>query len=156
MIYVKIYLDRNSDGKEHLVIDSAKQSSHDGYLTLAGRQCGNRILTKTHIFDVSHIAISPEAKLLFHKLLMAATPVFFEGDLELIGCRDTQHGWDSGMFAYLPLPNEAGNTRRILYPDEPLTVITQVGFSPNALDCMTPYPNDKLKALDLSAPKESL
>lgn len=152
MIYAKIYLDRDDRGKETLVFDSAKQSSADGYLNVAYAVSGRRRNTKTTVHDVSHVAISPEARALFGALLRdptAYTAAFFDGDFEMIGCRDTQHGWDSGMFAFKPLPAEEGVTRRSLSPGEPFTVVTQVGFSPEVLDYMSILPNDELKALSL-------
>lgn len=152
MIYAKIYLDCDECGKKTLVFDSAKTSSADGYLNVAYTPCGRRRNTNTTVHDVSHIAISPEAKALFGALLCdpsAYTTAFFDGDFQMIGCRDTQHGWDSGMFAFKPLPAEEGVTRRILSPGEPFSVVTQVGFSPEVLDYMSILPNDELKALSL-------
>ena len=153
MIYAKIYLDYDDTGRELLVFDSARESSPDGYLTVAYTLCGRRRMTRTTVHDVSHIAISPEAKAVLSARLAdkdSYTTALFDGDFEMIGCRDSQHGWDSGMFAFKPLPEKEGQTKRILYVDEPFILITQVGFSPNALDYMTLLPNDTVKTLDLN------
>lgn len=153
MILAKIYLDYDDTGREMLVFDSARESSPDGYLTVAYTLCGRRMARRTTIHDVARIAISRDAKEVFASRLSdptSYTTALFDGDFEMIGCRDSQHGWDSGMFAFKPLPEKEGQTKRILYVDEPFILITQVGFSPNALDYMTLCPNEELKALDLN------
>lgn len=153
MIHAKIYLDHDPDGRAMLVFDSARENSLDGCLSVAYTLVGRRQMTRTTVHDVTHIAISPEAKAVLAARLAdtnSYTTVFFDGDFEMIGCRDTQHGWDSGMFAFKPLPDTAGQTKRILHLDEPFTITTQVGFSPAALDYMTLCENTVLKTLDLN------
>ena len=164
MIYIKIYLDKDENGEDMLVFDSVKQDVPDyHYFTVAGKKKMAFIhdyyhfVKRTSVIGVEQVAISPEAKEFFLSLLNDEStheemPYGHSGDFDMMGCYDTEHGWNSGKFAYCPPEIQNGDTRKILRRGDRFTV--ECVFSQEPLDYMTPALNETLKKLDLTSPAE--
>lgn len=162
MIYIKIYLDKDENGEDMLVFDSVKQDIPDyHYFTVAGQKHMTfhidyyHFVEMTSVIGVEQVAISPEAKEFFLSLLNDESthekmPYGHSGDFAMRGCYDTEHGWDSGEFAYCPPKIENGDTRKTLRRTDRFTV--ECVFSQGPLDYMTPCLNEMLKTLDLTEP----
>jgi hypothetical protein len=166
MIYIKIYLDKDENGEDMLVFDSAKKDDRNHFFTVAGEKTRKRLFTKetyiyficeTKVIGVKQVAISPEAKEFFLSLLADESthekkPYGCIGDFTMRGCYDTQYGWNSGEFAYCPPETQNGNTKKILRRGDHFTV--DCVFSKKPLEYMTLCPNEILKILDLAEPAD--
>ncbi len=164
MIYIKIYLDKDENGEDMLVFDSAKEDSNYIF-TVAGKKeyrdfNGDRHVRAdyhTKVNGVEKVAISPEAKSLFIEMLNDKNVCIREyssfRDFEFVGYSRGQYGWDSGSFAYFPSNIKNGDTKRTLRRGESFTVGCA---DKSALEYMTPGDNEMLQSLDLPADETPL
>ena len=162
MIYIKIYLDKNENGEDMLVFDSAKEDSGTRFIAACAhaqeriKQLGSVLKCETKVYGVEGVAISKEAKAFFLELLddksaYHKTPFSWRtADITMNGCHAEQNGWNGGEFGFLPPNPELGTTRKTLYRGDHFTVSTV--FSTAPLEYMTPGDNELIKALDITAP----
>ena len=163
MIYVKIYVDKDENGEDMLVFDSATVEDNTTYFTVAGKKKrvafdGENYIffqKETRVIDVENVAISAEAKELFSSMLndksvCEQTAYGIKGDFTVRGCYWGQYGWDGGEFAYCPPEIRNGITAKMLRKGEHFTVTCV--FSAKPLEYMTPCDNEMLKSLDISEP----
>ena len=154
MIYIKIYLDKDENGEDMLVFDSAKEDSKYVFTVAGKKQLGyyNPIVFQTEVNGVEKVAISPEAKALFIEMLndenVCIRKYSFQ-DFKFSGYCWGQHGLDSGSFAYFPPNIKNGDTKRILHRGESFSK----GYADiSAFEYMTPCDNEMLKSLDITKP----
>lgn len=165
MIYIKIYLDKDENGDDMLVFDSAKHDDEKAFFTVAGEKEPflfydepiPHFENSTKVIGVEQVAISPEAKELFTEMLNDESthkkmPYGHSSDFAMLGCYNTEYGWDSGKFAYHPQEIQNGDTRKTLRRTDRFTV--EYVFSQEPLDYMMPCLNEMLKSLDLTAPAD--
>lgn len=135
MICAKIYLDRDSEGSEVLVIESVATSSP--YCTVSP------FFTTVRAPD--RVAISPEAKERLARMLndrSLFTPKRFSGNIGI-----------SEEHFYFEHCAAEGEPRRLTLPtDSPFTVCVERGWAPAAIAYMTPAKNDLLREMDMKAP----
>ena len=169
MIYVKIYLDKDENGEDMLVFDSAKEDGN--HFTVAGEKKEKsiiggveriRFVYQTEVIGADKVAISSEAKLLFLEMLndeSACSYGQFRQDFAFTGCCWTpavlpgQYNWDIGTFAFFPPNIKKGDTRRTLRRGESFTVNCK---DKKFLEYMTLCPGEMLKSLDLPADEKPL
>ena len=167
MIYAKIYIDYEENGRRSLVFEAAKREDRNElYLSHAknvyDRQGRLRFSSpRTCIYGARLVAISPEAKALFRARLADRASYDLSrdgGEFELRGCHDDDSGHKYGMFAFLPEADGDGKTKKILQEDARFSVFDGVEFAPDILDQMTLCDNERLRALVLDEPvaKQSL
>ena len=156
MIYIKIYYDKDENGEDMLVFDSAKEDSKYVFTVAGKKQLGyyNPIVFQTEVNGVEKVAISPEAKALFIEMLndenVCIRKYSFQ-DFKFSGYCWGQHGLDSGSFAYFPPNIKSGDTKRILHRGKSFSK----GYADiSAFEYMTPCDNEMLKSLDLTAPAD--
>lgn len=161
MIYAKIFTEKDTDGTDVIVFESAAKDE-EGYLRRAGRkQTGDKVLVvfSTAVYGYEFIAISPEARELFLERLRglgASDKVCFPADFEL--------GSD-GYFSFRPddvrdafkrkdnFPDvETCSTARHLRHDEPFRICTLRGSHRDGLYKMLEIDNATLASLDISSP----
>ncbi|MBQ8689841.1 MAG: hypothetical protein IJ515_05715 [Clostridia bacterium] len=154
MIYIKIYLDKDENGEDMLVFDSAKEDSKYIFTVAGKKQFGNynSIVYQTEVNGVEKVAISPEAKSLFIEMLNdknVCIRKYSFPDFQFFGYGWGQHGLDSGSFAYFPPNIKNGDTKRILHRGESFSKsYTDI----SAFEYMTPCENEMLKSLDITNP----
>ena len=157
MIYVKIYCDRDENGEDMLVFDSAKEDNkYDFQVAGLKKQQGyggyDLFIRKTQVGGVNRVAISPEAKALFLEMIgsEACTTAWPVADFYFdYYCRG-ERGLDEGSFSFVPLNVKQGDTSRRLRRGESFTVDDKVGE--DYFDYMIPCENEMLKGLDITEP----
>ena len=163
MIYIKIYLDQDENGEDMLVFDSVKQDDEKAFFTVAGKKenfsFGGKTYPwfdyKTKVIGVEQVAISPEAKELFTEMLNDESLCRFNPyspDFEILGCHQSQYGWNTGMFAFVPENIENNGTTRTLRRGKPFTA--KFGDAKSEFEYMVICDNETLKSLDLAEPAE--
>ena len=160
MIYIKIYTDKDENGEDILVFDSAKNDNKHDFFTVAGEKRIKRLFKDeyysrfddmTEIIGVEGVVISPEARALFLELINDNSLCHKEQycyDFEFRGCSQGQYGWDSGSFAFCPNDIENGNTKRILRRGDKFAI--NYGNAKGALEYMSVCDNEMIKNLDIS------
>ncbi len=137
MIYAKIYLDKDAEGREVLVFESVPKSQSGCYvISFATTVCG-----------IEHVAISPEAKERLAAMLddrSRFTPKRYSGNI----------GISEEHFYFEHYAADAVPKRLTLPTDSPFTVCVERGWAPKALAYMTVAKNDDLRELDLNEPIE--
>jgi len=138
MIYAKIYLDLQEDGREAFVFEATPKSD------LAYCNVNDFFVT---VFGVEGVAISLEAR----DLLLARfrdktsyTPKRFWGDV----------GISKDHFSFKHCEKNGGCPRLVLPTDAHFTVCVDRGISPEGFSYMTIADNGYLKALSLETPME--
>ncbi|MBQ8356601.1 MAG: hypothetical protein IJX39_02210 [Clostridia bacterium] len=166
MIYIKIYLDKDENGEDMLVFDSAKEDgdSHSFFKVACKKHFTFPIEydlfeNMTSVIGVEQVAISAEAKAFFLSLLednnfCQKMSYGNDSDFEMHGCCQSRYGWESGDFAFCPPKINAGETRKTLRAGENFTI--DWIFSTTPLEYMTPCDNEILKSLDLPADEKPL
>ena len=161
MIYIKIYLNKDENGEDMLVFDSAKEDDESHFFTVAGEKmislglddCDTDFEQNTKVVGVEQVAISREARAFFLEILNAESVCSYEQffpDFEFHGCSFGQYGWSSGMFAFYPPNIRNGDTSRTLRRGESFKI--NYGDAESALEYMTSCDNEMLKNLDLTKP----
>ena len=162
MVYVKIYVDKDENGEDMLVFDSAKEDNKY-YFTVAGlkKKQGSGghdlFVGETKVNGVNWVAISPEAKALFIEMMKdedACTTAWPIQHFRFTYYCRGEHGLDEGSFYFVPLNVKQGNTSRRLRRGEKFTVNHKVGE--DYFDYMIPCENERLKSLDLPADETPL
>lgn len=128
MLRGKIYLDKDKDGRNILVFVHLKEEYDIG--------------------AVDYIAISPEAKALFLKMLGGTErkPKLYFGDFEFVG----DDGWEHGWFRFKEKKIENGLKISTLCEGEEFSVKVKNGYRKNILDYMIPCDNAILKETDIN------
>lgn len=131
MLYGKIYLDTDKDGRDMLV-----------FVSLAVAEA-----EKSRACMVDYIAISPEAKSKLLSRLNSPDRILdrFFGDFEFFGYDE----WDSGNFCFKEKVIEDGQRRRTLCEGERFAVKVCRGCRRSVLEYMIPCDNEFLSRLDL-------
>ena len=146
MLYGKIYLDEDENGKNLLVFDTSTED--DGFeLKVAGEKKTKSGRTSfryfTTIYDSRKIAISEEAKeKLLYKIDNESKVYCFEGDFR----------FSKESFEYVPKPFGNGQTKRALADGELLTIEVGGGISFECIERMIILENEAIKAMDISTP----
>lgn len=151
MIYIKIYCDKDENGEDMLVFDSAKEDSENtfevaGIKKEQGYDGYDLFVYQTKVNGVENVAISPEAKSLFLEMLndeSVCSYAYCIQDFKFLGC-----GWENGSFAFVPPNIENGDTSRKLRRGEKFTV----NYKMSDFEYMTPCENEMLKSLDITNP----
>ncbi len=155
MIYVKIYCDKDENGEDMLVFDSAKDDDKFGF-TVAGKKKGFEGIDYfnyyTKVSGVNNVAISPEAKALFLEMIgsEACQTQWMMQHFEFNYYCRSDRGLDEGSFSFVPPNAKEGDRKKRLRRGEKFTVNYKVDES--YFDYMIPCENEALKSLDITAP----
>ena len=135
MIYAKIYLDTDENGREMFVFEATPVSDHICNVSF-----------RVRIVGAESVAISPEAK---DKLLKRLNDrgsldlIYYGGDVEFDG-----PGY--GVFSFRPDKGEI--CKKTIGVDARFSVCTKNGVSREMLEYMLLVDNEVLKTLDLTTP----
>ena len=162
MIYAKIFVEKDKDGKDVLVFDSVKDDE-ENYIRVAGLKQGKNgplIVFSTSVFDYNSVAISSEAKELFRKWLNELPPE------SKVRCAADFEFRESGYFSFrtdavkealakkrdFPVAGKC-DTRRRLREGDKFRLTVGEGSYRQGLDKMIEASNNILARLDISAPR---
>ncbi len=132
MLYGKIYIDNNEEGKEMLVFVALTVDAKDAFTAC----------------QADFTAISPEAKSAFLAKLNSPDRRLsrYLGDFELFGDDE----WEHGVFRFKERECKKGQRRRAVFLDESISIKVNRGCRRSVLEYMIPCDNDFLKSLDLT------
>ena len=155
MIYAKIYLDYVEDNT-FIVVECATKNIDEKYCLLKGEhltEYGDPYeINKTRIKHVNTVAISIEARDMFHKLLA------FDNENKINGMfiddfgffkYQIHHGVYDGEFAFKP---DKGSVSKRVFNVKDKIIIDHHTLDEDALELMQVYDNKLLKELDITEP----
>lgn len=160
MIYAKIYLDHIEDNI-YIVVECATKNIDEKYCLLKGEhltQYGDSYeINKTRIKHINAVAISIEAREMFHRLLAFDYENKINGmfidDFSFFNYK-VRDGYD-GEFAFKP---DKGSVSKRVFNVKEQIIIDHSILDEDTLELMQVYDNEVLKELDITQPvdEESL